>query len=302
MTVPNEVNSTKVIAVPITSSGVEVEISPSDSSPNEDGHQVDLDVGENEVSITVMDSQTSASTTYRVTVIRQGLEEEEEEQDQEEDTTQQDEEQENFYDLCKRDESVGLVAYCGKSKIAVYRVELDGRYTIDWGDWHSIHQDVTGYTIMLNEFLYKFYYDGNGQIGSDALADVYEHCDYVSGSWDCGDPVSDSLFVDWDGNPTQLRHVLSNTLQTQWSSALEAPGRLVRRETFHQWRGNASDPNNEPVEVTYRTETFEMNLHYFQIHASGDSAGRDVVLVDGANGFADREEQEAGVLVSTVQI
>ncbi len=174
MTVPNEVNSTKVIAVPITSSGVEVEISPSDSSPNEDGHQVDLDVGENEVSITVMDSQTSASTTYRVTVIRQGLEEEEEEQDQEEDTTQQDEEQENFYDLCKRDESVGLVAYCGKSKIAVYRVELDGRYTIDWGDWHSIHQDVTGYTIMLNEFLYKFYYDGNGQIGSDALADVYD--------------------------------------------------------------------------------------------------------------------------------
>ncbi len=114
--------------------------------------------------------------------------------------------------------------------------------------------------------------------------------------------MSDSLFVDWDGNPTQLRHVLSNTLQTQWSSALEAPGRLVRRETFHQWRGNASDPNNEPVEVTYRTETFEMNLHYFQIHASGDSAGRDVVLVDGANGFADREEQEAGVLVSTVQI
>ena len=149
-------------AIPAAASGVSVEIAPPDSRSN-NGHQVDLEVGENRITVTVSENAGTASTTYTMDITRE-------------------EKKESFYDICLRDYRAGLVATCGANTFAYDRVELDGRYTIDWSEWHSLHPDVTGYTIMLNEFMYKAYYDDNGEVDQSILAHVFEDCHFVGGS------------------------------------------------------------------------------------------------------------------------
>ena len=96
-------------------------------------------------------------------------------------------------------------------------------------------------------------------------------------------PIKSSYFEDCNGNSLEPEEVVANSNQTQWSSALDSPGRRTEERTFQRWSGDASDLSNEPVPVTYTTRKFEMRLHYFQAHDVNDRAG--VIGVNGANGF-----------------
>ena len=194
----------------------------------------------------------------------------------------------NFYEQCLRDEREGLVADCGMNDFGAWRVELDGRYTIDWSEWDAAHPDATGYTILINEFVYKTYYDGGVEVSDEDLADVYESCQFVDGRWDCQGRLESNYFQDMDGNPTQVRVVAQNVDQTELAHALEKSGRWMSDQTYHRWSGDETDPNNEPAEVAYQRMKFEMDLYHFQAH--GGSGGRGTVLVNGANGFDEQPE------------
>ncbi len=194
----------------------------------------------------------------------------------------------DFYEQCLRDERAGTVATCGQNDFASYRVELDGRYTINWEESDTANPDVTGYTILINEFVYKKYYVGGTEVSDDDLADVYESCQFASGRWDCQGRLQSNYFQDMDGNPTQIRVVAQNVDQTELTYVLDKSGRWMSDQTYHRWSGDASDPNNEPTEVTYRRMKFEMDLYQFQAH--GASGGRSTVLINGANGFEEQPE------------
>ncbi len=194
----------------------------------------------------------------------------------------------DFYEQCLRDERAGTVATCGRNAFASYRVELDGRYTINWEEWDTAHPDVTGYTILINEFVYKTYYDGGVEVSDEDLADVYENCQFANGRWDCQGRLKSNYFQDMHGNPTQVRVVAQNVDQTELNYVLDKSGRWTSDQTYHRWSGDASDPSNEPTEVPYRRMKFEMDLYHFQAH--GGSGGRGTVLIDGANGFGEAPE------------
>ena len=74
LSVPNSKKCTKVMATATASSGVSVEITPSDSKPNKNGHQVNLAVGVTQITITVSEDQGSGSTTYTLQVTREAPE------------------------------------------------------------------------------------------------------------------------------------------------------------------------------------------------------------------------------------
>ena len=196
--------------------------------------------------------------------------------------------EQGFYDQCVRDERKGLVANCGMNDFGAWRVELDGQYTIDWSEWDAANPDVTGYTILINEFVYKKYYVGSTEVGDEELVHVYESCQFVDDRWNCQGQLTNNYFQDMDGNPTQIRVVAPNVDQTELTHVLDKPGRWMSDQTYHRWSGDASDPNNEPTEVTYRRMKFEMDLYHFQAH--GGSGGRGTVLINGANGFEERSE------------
>ena len=194
----------------------------------------------------------------------------------------------DFYEQCLRDERAGTVATCGKNNFASYRVEPDGRYTINWEEWDTDNPDVTGHTILINEFVYKKYYDGDGEVDDEVLANVYESCAFVDDRWDCQGGLKSNYFQDMDGNPTQVRVVAQNADQTELTYVLDKPGRWMSNQTYHRWSGDASDSNNEPTEVSYQRMKFEMDLYHFQAH--GGPGGRETVLINGANGFEERPE------------
>ena len=194
----------------------------------------------------------------------------------------------DFYDRCLRDERSGSVANCGMNSFAAYRVELDGRYTINWAAWDAAHPGVTGYTIFINEFVYKTYYDGDAEVRDHQLADVYESCAFVDDRWKCEGKLKSNYAQDMGGNPTQVRIVAPGVDQTELTHVLEKPGKWMSDQTYQQWSGDAADPNNEPTDVTYRRAKFEMDLYFFQVH--GGSGGRETVLVNGANGFDEQPE------------
>ena len=196
--------------------------------------------------------------------------------------------EQGFYEQCVRDEREGLVADCGMNNFGAWRVELDGQYTIDWSEWDADNPDVTGYTILINEFVYKTYYDGGVEVSDEDLADVYESCQFDDGSWDCQGRLKSNYFQDMDGNPTQVRVVAQNVDQTELTYLLDQPGRWMSDQTYYHWSGDASNPNNEPTEVNYRRMKFEMDLYHFQAHRG--SGGRGTVLIDSANGFEERSE------------
>lgn len=189
----------------------------------------------------------------------------------------------SFYEQCIRDDQAGSVADCGMNDFGAWRVELDGNYPINWEEWDADNPDVTGYTILINEFVYKTYYDGDAKVSEEDLADVYESCQFVDGRWDCQGRLQSNYFQDMDGNPTQIRVVAQNVDQTELTYVLDKSGRRMSDQTYHRWSGDVADPNNEPAEVAYRRMKFEMDLYHFQAH--GGSGGRGTVLINGANGF-----------------
>ena len=280
--VSNNVKRTTVTVSPTAASGTTVEITPSDSRPGKGGHQVNLDVGENEISITVWEDGGSSSTTYIVNVSR---EESEEDDNLEPPDPEPQVPQNNPPNDCASDYRAGLVAYCGESRFASHWVELDGRYTIDWSEWHASNPDVTGYTIVLDEFFYKMYYDENGQVSDSSLTGLYESCEFADGSWRCEGPPTYNIMEDSDGTATQPREVASNVNLTEWSLALDAPGRMMVEETFQQRSGDATDPNNEPTPVILQIALIEMDLYYFRPHTNSGSRRMGVVLVNGSDGF-----------------
>ena len=287
LSVPNSKKRTKVIATPTASSGVSVDITPADSKPNKNGHQMGLAVGANQISIVVSEDPGSASTTYTVQVTRE--EPPTPDPPQQDPPPQDQPSDESVAGVCRNDERDGLIANCIVGRFAVVRVELDGGYTIDWSEWDSSHPDVTGYSIVLSELLYKTYYDENGQVRDAALADVYESCEFITDEWNCEGRLTSNHFEDWDGNATQARELAANEDRTEWSSSLEAPGRLMFDKNFVRWSGDSTDPNNEPTDVAYRVGVFEMDMYYFTMHEGSQRSGREIALVDGANGFDERQ-------------
>ena len=278
LTVPNGKKRTKVMPTTTASSGVRVEITPADSKPFKSGHQVALAVGETLIFIAVSENAGSASTTYMVLVTREAP--------ATQDPPQQDPPSEDgVAEDCRSDERDGLIADCLVGRFAVVRVEFDGSYTIDWSEWDSNHPDVTGYDIVQKELLYKMYYEGDRSVPDSEIADVYESCEFSDGGWTCEGRLTSNYFEDWDGNPTEILQHASNEDLTQWSSALDAPGRHYSDETFVRWSGDATDPNNEPTEVTYQVMVFEMDFYYFTLYEGSQTRGREIVVVDGVNGF-----------------
>ena len=194
----------------------------------------------------------------------------------------------SFYDRCLQDMLAGSVAHCGGDSFASFRVELDGRYTINWSEWNAAHPEVTGYTVFINEFVYKKYYVGDTEVTYDDLADVYESCQFADNRWHCQGLLKFNYYQDMSGNPTRMRTVASDVDHTELSANLEAPGRWVSDQSYHRWSGDETDPNNEPTTVTYRRLKLEMDLYHVLAH--GGNGGRGTVLIDGANGFDELPE------------
>ena len=277
--VPNKKKRTKVTASPAASSGVSVEISPPDSRPR-NGHQVELAVGETTITITVSEDQGSASSTYTARVTRASSQSVTPPQ-----TNPQQVEEPTLAQQCRDDHAAGRLASCSATSFAVVRVEHDGSYNIDWSKWDSDNPHVTGYTITKQKFIYKMYKDDNGSVSGETLANVYEDCQFVDNRWTCEGPARTNLFEDWEGNPTQPVELATNADITEWSSSLDAAGRHVADETYYLWSGDPTDPNNTPTSVTYSTVSFDMHLYYFDMHEASQPAGRQILMVNGADGF-----------------
>ena len=285
--VSNSVSVTTVTATAAASSGVEVTISPSDSDSGVTGHQVDLAEGLTEITITVSETGGGASTMYTVRVTRfasQSDPQPEEEPDNDETA----ESEGSLAEDCRSDQDSGLIAHCDVHDFAIIRVEHDGSYKIDWSEWDSENTEVTGYTVVRKELIYKTFYKDGARLSDRQLANTYESCQFADGKWTCQGPLTSNNFFHWNGQPTQIQELANDEDITEWSSSLEEPGLLVRNETFHRWSGDETDPNNGPETVSMMTKAFEMDLYYFQIYAGGQAYGREVLLVNGAHGFDTR--------------
>ena len=82
---------------------------------------------------------------------------------------------------------------------------------------------------------------------------------------------------------------MSNTQQTELSGTLGFTGFRTARETFHQWSGDAHDPDNEPTTVTYTTKTSEVDRYRFVPHTADDDLKTKKITIAGvafANPFA----------------
>ena len=292
LTAPHSRKLTEVMPTATATSGVSVEITPADRKPNRGGHQVKLAVGETRITVTVSEDDGVGSTTYTLLVTREPAPQEDPQEDPpHENPPQQDPPQEdppseeNVADKCRNDERDGVIAVCNVTGFAVVRVEHDGGITIDWSEWDSTHPEVTGYSIHLNQLLYKMYYDEDGRVSDAALADVYESCEFSDGEWSCEGTLESNYYEDWDGNPTQVQELASNEDLTAWTSALDNPGWHMFDKDFVRWTGDATDPDNEPVDISYQVKVFEMDFYYFSIYEGSQNTGMETVVVNGGNGF-----------------
>ena len=230
------------------------------------------------ITVTVSENQGIGSTTYTLAVTREPA--------QQQDPPQQDPaSEESAAEKCRNDERDGLIANCNVGDFALVRVELDGRFTIDWSEWDSAQPDVTGYDIFLNEMLYKAYYDDNGRVSDAVLSDVYESCEYLNSRWNCEGLLKSNYFEGWDGNPTQIRQLASNEDRMDWSSSLNKPGIHMFDTDFVRWSGDASDRDNEPTDISYQVKVFEMDFYYVNIYEGSQKIGTETVVVNGGNGF-----------------
>ena len=291
LSVPVGKKRIRIRATPTSSSGVSVDISPPDSMSGRSGHQVDLSLGVNVITVTVSDDLGSGSTTYVARITKGNSQQNPQPQ---QDPPQQNPPQQNTNvndeagEQCMRDEMAGLIAACYVTRFAVTRVELNGDYAIDWSKWDEHHPDVSGYSIHQNQLLYKMYYDENGQVSDWSLADIYESCEFSSGNWNCEGLMRSNYFEDWDGNPTQIQQLADNADITEWASSLEEPGRLVFDKTFVRWDGDATDPNNQPVDVELRVKAIEMHLYYFMVYEGGQATDSETIMVNSSEGFDER--------------
>ena len=174
-----------------------------------------------------------------------------------------------------------MIAYCGTYPFAVVRVEFDGSYTIEWSEWDSDHLDVTGYSVLLSQFLYRMYEDENGSnIDYNRLSQIYESCEFRSGEWDCQGALPPmNGWVDWEGNPTENLEFTTNEDLTEWSYAMEEPAGTRPRRPINSGSGDATDPDNEPETITIQTETYEMDLYNIYIFEGNEQVGRETILV-----------------------
>ena len=289
VSVANTVDATTVAATPVASSGVEVAISPSDSDTGATGHQVDLAEGLTVITITVSETGGSASTTYTVRITRLATQSDPQPLDEpdsdEPDNDEPAESESSPADDCRSDQDSGLIAHCDIHDFAIIRVEHDGSYNIDWSEWDSENTEVTGYTVVRKELIYKTFQQDGARLSDGELANTYESCQFADGKWSCQGPLTSNNFFHWNGQPTQIQELAIEQDITEWSSSLEEPGLLVRNETFHRWSGDETDPNNGPDTVSMTTKSFEMDLYYFQIYVGSQAFGREVLMVNGAHGF-----------------
>ena len=241
-----------------------------DADGNREGFQMALSRGENTVRVKVTAEDGNTTRTYQVTVSRA------EPPPPPAPTTP---------DQCREEERKGTIANCVVTRFGVASVMHDGEYTIDWSEWDQDRPEVTGYTIHIGEMLYRAYYDGNGEVDDATLADVYESCEFRDGSWRCQGRLQRNYLQDWEGNPTRPEQLAANEDRTDWTSALDRPGKHVHQGEFVRWSGDATDQANQPVPVTYQVKTFEMDLYYFTVHEGNRTAGREVVGIDGGTGF-----------------
>ena len=289
--VPNDVTSTTVTAVASAASDVDVQIVPSDDDGNSDGHQVALTEGVNEITIVVTEKGGDASTTYMVQVTRLSPQPEPQQDpatDPEPEPDNDPEPTPSLADDCREDERNGLIANCIVTDFAVIRVEHDGSFNIDWSEWDSGNPDATGYSISLRQMIYRSYFSGSTEASDDELADVYESCEFQDDRWSCEGRLQENYYIDWNGNPLEVQVLASDVDITEWNSSLDVHGILVADQTYQRWSGNAADPENDPVAVTYTTKSFEIRLHFFQVHEDGRTVGRETIAVNGANGFDER--------------
>ena len=264
---PFEDTRTTVTAVPSAETGVTVTVSPADSVSSEDGHQIDLAVGNNPITVTVSHDETGASTTYLVRVNRRV-------------------EVQNIFGLnmnqgCSQGFTGTLYVLCGSTSFANMQMRMDGYYTINWRKWDRKKPAVTGYTVTLEQYLRKTYHQGYQEVKMSALRNVYESCEFSDGSWSCEGPVRRKYHVDGDGQPTQRRVVIDNVDQTQLGWTLDATGVTTAQETFYKWSGDATDPDNVPTEVTYRTKTSEVDHYRFVPHTGNGEMKDKRITLDG---------------------
>ncbi len=121
------------------------------------------------------------------------------------------------------------------------------------------------------------------------MKNVYESCEFLNDSWNCEGPIGRIHRVDDAGQPTQRRTVFSTANRTELSATLGFTGHRTSQETFYQWSGDATDPNNEPVAVTYDTTSYEVDRYRFVPHTSnGDLKTKKVTIIGlpFANDFA----------------
>ena len=268
---PYSDHRTKVTAVPTAESDVSVSITPSDSRPSNNGHQVDLGVGANNIIVTVTHDASGVSSAYAVRVNRERL-----------------------LALIQGGGCTGNIAdmapvSCGSTRFADYRIESNGSYTIDWSKWGDPRPQVTGYTVTIEEYMYRTYHKNGRQIGVANLQSVYEGCEFTGGSWTCAGPLVDVYHVDGAGQPTQRRTVLSDTKQTELSGRLGFTGFRTARETFYQWSGDPHGPDNESTAVSYTTKTSEVDRYRFVPHTADDDLKTKKITIAGvafANPFA----------------
>ena len=268
---PYATTNTTVTATPVADSGVSVEITPQDSNPRQDGRQVNLAVGNNPITVTVTDDQTGSSTTYRVQVNRkrdmqgnqgiQGI-------------------LGQIMNLGCRANAVDVhPVYCGSTSFAKFEMHMDGYYTVNWKKWDRRKSAVTGYTITVEQYMHKTYHRGNTEVSMSALANVYESCEFTDGSWNCQGQLRRNYHVDGDGQPTESRVVIDNVDQNRLSWSLDSTGVTTAQETFYRWNGDATDPNNLPTEVTYRTKTSEVDRYHFVPHTpNGDLNDKTITI------------------------
>ena len=95
----------------------------------------------------------------------------------------------------------------------------------------------------------------------------------MDGAWSCEGHISSNYHAHGDGNPTEISELADNEDLTRLSYSLEALGRHAFDKDFVRWSGDATDPNNEPTEVSYRVKGIEMDLYYFSMY-EGDQWSR----------------------------
>ena len=64
---------------------------------------------------------------------------------------------------------------------------------------------------------------------------------------------------------------------TEWSYAMQEPGRHAAERTFYEWSGDATDPDHEPETIVLQTQKIEMDLYHIHIYEGSNQVGRETI-------------------------